>query len=375
MNIGWIYPHRERCGIARYAMNYAEALGTIEPVRHINPDWHRNDRKQLRSVLDECDIVHLQYDTIAFMNGTTDFLRPLMHSIRVPTIVSLHEVYDENPLVYPRSALRGNPVTLALKKLLWDQAHPVEKTWRSHLAASFHARLLLVHHRYHREILTANGINETMVTIQPMPVHRLQPPTPFTYAAGMPLRLGGHGFIQSAYDFDLLFSTLGHLRIPWQFTWIGGTRTADQEPLHRELLHRIQERGWSDRFTITGWIDEQTLPEHLAGVDCMLALFKHRSSSASISRMLSYGKPVIATDLQMTREIADANRTSRRSTAAPLLVTPMDPGKTAEQIMLFTENGDLRLRLYEGINAYVHDHSFEKMAHRLVDLYRKLLAE
>ncbi len=375
MKIGWIYPHRERCGIARYAMNYAEALGTIEPVHHINPDWFLKDRNRLRSTLEECDIVHLQYDTIAFMKGKTDFLRPLMKAIRVPTVVSLHEVYQENPQVFPRSALRGNPLTLALKKLRWDQAHPVEKILRSHLTAAFHARHLLVHHQYHRKLLITNGISESMITIQPMPVHRVQPPTPFTYASDTPLRLGGHGFIQSAYDFDLLFSTLGHLHIPWQFTWIGGTRTADQEPLHQQLLQRIDNLGWSNRFAITGWIDEQTLPERLDGVDCMLALFKHRSSSASISRMLSYGKPVIATDLPMTREIANANRYSRRSTAAPLLVTPIDPRKTAEQIVAFTEDGDLRLRLYEGINAYVHDHSFEKMAHRLVDLYRKLLAE
>ncbi|MBN1758459.1 MAG: glycosyltransferase [Chitinispirillaceae bacterium] len=374
MVIGWIYPHREKCGIARYSLDYAEALETIATVHRIDPEWLFTDRKRFRETLRECTIAHLQYDTTAFMHGSTDFYRKLVLRIPVPLIVSLHEVYDENPFIFPRSALHGNPLSLFLKHILWNHTHPVDKAFLNHLAGKFNASHLLVHHLHHREILIGKGIDGNRISIFPMPMHRIQPPQPLDVASDGCLHLGAHGFIQSAYDFELLFAVLRKLQLPWRFTWIGGTRTDDNKPLHVELIRRIDELGWNDRFTITGWITEKELGDRLAGIDLILALFRHRSSSASIARALSHGKPVIANELPLTMEIADGNRHSHRSTAAPLLTTPAEPSAITDRIMEFNSNGNVRLRLYEGINAYVENHSFEKMARRLLDLYRGQLS-
>ena len=373
MVIGWIYPHRERCGIARYSLDYAEALEAVATVRRIDPEWFFTDRKRLEKVLDGCTIAHLQYDTSAFMHGPADGYRKLVQQIPRPLIVSLHEVYDESPFIFPRNALRGNPFVLRIKRSLWNYTHPVDSAYLDHLAKGFGASHLLVHHRYHREILSGKGIDGARISVFPMPLHRIAPPRPLELSSDGRLHLGAHGFIQSAFDFDLLFAILQKLEFPWHFTWIGGIRSDDQKPLHAELLRRIDTLGWNDRFTITGWVAESELGGYLAGIDLILALFKHRSSSASIARALSHGKPVIANELPLTMEIADGNRNSHRSTAAPLLTAPADSSAVIERIGAFTTDGEIRLRLHEGINAYVEDHSFEKMAHRLLDLYRELL--
>lgn len=374
MVIGWIYPHRKHCGIARYAHDYATALDRIADIRPVNPLWWYSDRRNLHSTINGCDIVHLQYDTPAYMRGRTDFFGALARSIPVPLVVSLHEIYEENPLVFPRSALTGNPLLRFCKQLRWDVQHPVDRAFHSHCMQHFYGRHLLVHHRYHRAILSSKGIDTAIISVLPLPIHQVSSPEPFAAKPSRPLQLGAHGFIQSAYDFDLLFATLQRLDSPWQFTWIGGVRTADQQHMFNELTSRIESYGWHDRFRITGWIDENTLGGYFEELDIVLALFRHRSSSASIARALGYGKPVIATSSPMTIELAEGNADSPRSNNAPLLIAPPDASRIADRITSFTTDKSLRRQLNEGIETYVDEHTFDRSACHLLHLYRRLLA-
>ena len=372
MVAGWIYPHRDRCGIARYSSDYAGALSAIIPVFDIDPRWWITDRKRFHRTVSDCTLIHVQYDTAVYLNGHADFYLPMLHGITVPVVVSLHEIYDEHPFVFPRSQIGGKLPSRALRTIVWDLRHPVEHAFARHLAKKFGATRILVHHDYHRRILAGKGVPEPMVTTLPLPLYRTGAPVPYLPDPLRPLRIGAHGFIQQAYDYDLLFDTLNRLSLPWTFTWIGGVRTPDQQHLLDMITGRVREAGWSGRFHITGWIDEQDIGRRLADVDLILALFATRSSSASIARTLSFGKAVIAAELPLTREIAQGNRYSHQSTAAPIITAPADPAQIAARIGEFATDGVLRMRLYEAIAAYVDEHSFDIMAGKLYILYREL---
>ncbi len=372
MKVGWIYPHRERCGITRYSLDYIAALADAATIVDIDPQWWISDRRRFFPALYSCDLLHIQYDTAAFMNGRRDFFGPMMRHAMVPAIVTLHEVYDEDPAAFPRSRLTGRFLPLRLKQAVWDLRHPVQRAFERHVRRRFGARHLLVHQQYHADILIRKGIPEGLPKVFPHPVKRSAPVAAFSFSDLPHINLGVPGFINPSYDYDLLFSVLERLNRSWTFTWIGGIRTHEQQPLLDSLTARIARRNWQDRFHITGWISEEEMSSRLASIDLVPALFKTRSSSGSLARALGAGKPVIATDLPLTREIASfaIGITSAEPAPQPLLLSPADAGTIVDRIERLIVDRDYQKALSAALTAYCDAVSFETMAQKLIALYR-----
>ncbi|MBN1309464.1 MAG: methyltransferase domain-containing protein [Chitinispirillaceae bacterium] len=370
---GWIYPHRDRCGIARYSLDYIEALSGAAEVVDIDPRWWTSDRKRFRRALDNCDLLHIQYDTAAFIRRGREFYTTMLQGVAVPVIVTLHEVYDEDPAVFPRSRLTGLFPLLQFRRFVWDVRHPVQRAFQGHLRRCFGALRILIHHRYHADILVDKGVDASLLQVLPHPVKRIAPLRPFAFS-GLPcVHLGTSGFINPAYDYDLLFVVLERMGRPWTFSWIGGIRTADQQPFHDALIARIAQRGWQNCFHITGWVPEEQMPSRLSDIDIVLALFKNRSSSGSIARALGACKPVIATAIPLTKEIFSEGTAINTPGAdePPLFLTPANADEVVARIDRLLTDTDSRFRLYRGLSRYVETVSFEKMASRLVGLYRE----
>ncbi|MBN1577199.1 MAG: methyltransferase domain-containing protein [Chitinispirillaceae bacterium] len=370
---GWIYPHRERCGIARYSLDYIEALSGAADVVDIDPQWWTSDRKRFRRTLDGCDLLHVQYDTAAFFNRGRDFYSEMLRSVKIPVVVTLHEVHDEDPSIFPRSRLTGPFPLRRLKRALWDRRHPVQCAFERHLCRNFNARRILIHHRYHADILIRKGVSVSPLEVFPHPVKTIAPFCRFAFRGLPGVHIGAFGFINPNYDYDLLFCILEKMDRPWTFSWIGGVRTADQQLLFDALIARIAHKGWQDRFRITGWISEEEVPLRLFNVDIVLALFKNRSSSGSIARALGACKPVIATEIPLTREIASGGAATDTPGAdePPILLTPADADEVIARINTLLTDTVYQFRLYRGMSRYVEDMSFEKMALRLTRLYRE----
>ena len=66
-----------------------------------------------------------------------------------------------------------------------------------------------------------------------------------------------------------------------------------------------ERAGLADRVTVTGYVDDDALPEYLAAVDVCLNLRwpTGRETSAAWLRCLAAGKPTIITDLAHTADV------------------------------------------------------------------------
>jgi glycosyltransferase involved in cell wall biosynthesis len=295
----------------------------------------------------------------------------MLKKVSLPVVVSLHEVYEEYPGIYPRSRIRGSFPVRLIKTLLYDLRHPVQHTFTRHAKCSFYADRILVHHRFHIDILRKKITNVNLISVFPLPVISTSNSVSFSLNPTSPLRLGALGFINPQYDYDLLFSSLELMNTPWTFTWIGGLRTDDQQCLLDDLHTQILRRNWQKRFFITGWVSENEMQEKLNTVDCILALFKTRSSSDSLARSLGAGKPIIAADIPLTAEIA--HFTAKFNAPPPLILSAPKSTEIMSAIEHLISNPAIQRDLLNGLTVYKNEVSYTNMARKLLTLYGELV--
>jgi hypothetical protein len=365
MKVAWIYPHEERCGIALYAERYTAALEKLLTVVRIDSrSLLHGDAEDLFKKINECDVVHLQYETSFFMKGRADRFPAVCRRITRPLVTSLHEVYREFPDVFPRRLLRGSFVTLMLKRALYDYRHPAQSAFRRHLTRGFFARTILVHQEYHGRILQDLGIRGSAITVLPHPI-----PTPgdrISFPAILPDRtvhLAACGYINPHYDYDLLFYSLDRLALPWRFTWVGGLRRSEEEPLLMRIRTMVAERSWQDRFQITGWLPGVEHDLILSSADLFCALFKIRSSSGSITAAIGALCPIVATKLPLTAELADRH--------GIIHCTESTPDGVAEGIRSVLTSSLLRATLEKNMLAYRKQNTYDALAEELITVYRQ----
>jgi hypothetical protein len=364
MVVGWLFPHRERCGIAIYSRNYCAALNNHCQIISVNSDHLLDGDRHLYEQLEICDCIHIQYETSFFLKNRSDHYFSILKRTKKPIVVSLHEVYEQFPGVFSRDKIRDGTILSPIKKWLYDYRHPYQTAYRQHLQAGFGASRLLVHHRFQKAILENRLPPSCPVIVQPMPVYQdsrvLQSTKTDT------LSLGTTGFINPEYDYNLLFDTLTTLKSNWKFTWIGGIRTTEHQNLLDNIHKEIQSRNWTERFSITGWVSEETQSTHLSNIDIHLALFKNRSSSASIARALGARKLIIATENQIVSEINDSLGTDVIKVVKPASF------EVAEAIEIMSTNKNEISRYYQSIDQYVAKYNFTTMASSMFDIYRTL---
>jgi len=181
------------------------------------------------------------------------------------------------------------------------------------------------------------------------------------------LSLGATGFINPNYDYDLLFAALERLERAWHFSWIGGVRRVEDEQLADALRRRIAQRGWNDRFEITGWVSDEEQMKRCAALDMFLALFKHRSSSSSLMIAFAARLPVVGLPHPLFHEL---NREKE-------LVCIAEGGADAVARCIAELAGDekRRRRLVAEVSAYAERHSFKQMSQRVFVLYQKVSAQ
>jgi glycosyltransferase involved in cell wall biosynthesis len=362
MKIAWVFPQKERCGIALYSRGYIEAFGKSADIVCLDPSGWVSERTRFLSTVHRCDLVHIQYEASYYIDHRHDFYKDLCADLGVPIIISLHEVYQSFPDVYPREAIRGKGPLAMVKRLLYDRRHPLQTAYRRHAARSFHAEKILVHHEFQRAMVIGQGCCPDAVSVIPYPLMMIPdsaPPPP--WSDKRPLHLASSGFINPHFDYDLLFLTLERLTIPWRFTWIGGIRRDEDAALQNKILSMVNERNWQERFVITGWISENELYTRLRDMDVVCAFFSARSSSGSLAAAFAAQRPVIATPLPLTEEL------SARS--GVIYLSPADPDKLAEGIGKLAVDKELRSSMISNLEKYYADNNYSALSCRLMNLY------
>jgi glycosyltransferase involved in cell wall biosynthesis len=366
MKIAWIYPHRNRCGIALYAERYCEALNKRVEILPLDPANIFCKLSDLIVQVNRCDLVHIQYETSFFMSGNADWYKRLLESIKPPVIVTLHEVYRTFPDVYSREEIRGSFISLPLKRLLYDYKHPVQTAYRRHVRHSFFAKVILVHQKYHKKILEDQRVSGHIISVLPHPVNIVPDAQGFLpWDPGRPAHLVGSGFINPHYEYDLLFASLKKLPIPWRFTWIGGVRRDEDKALLNKILAGVRDNNWQERFQVTGWMPNEEHDKILYTADVVCALFSARSSSGSIASAIGAMRPIVAAALPLTEELAANHGVVRLVQASAESVA-----KGIEEVL---ENGSLRVSLEMKVREYREKYNYEVMADELIEVYKKCL--
>jgi glycosyltransferase involved in cell wall biosynthesis len=167
-----------------------------------------------------------------------------------------------------------------------------------------------------------------------------------------------------AYNYDLLFAALERLVIPWTFTWIGGLRRPEDQPILDRVNAGISSRGWQDRFRVTGWVDDEERDRLLGECDVYCALFSARSSSESLATAMGAGCAVVATDLPLTRELAEDG---------VLRCVAHDAALVAAEIGRLHRDDALRQSLTAACGRYAAGHTYQATATAMIDVYEGLI--
>jgi glycosyltransferase involved in cell wall biosynthesis len=302
ITVGWLFKKSSSCGISFYSERYAKAVEHFVNVVYIEPSAVLLNEKNAVASLNKCDMVHVQYETSLFFYENRDCYISLCNLISCPIVVSLHEVYDDFPGVYPRRLIKGFLPFRLLREFIYDFRHPLQKALDRHISNNFYARKIFVHSCFQKRILINKGITPGLIEIIPFPVADFRTNRRTFMKDGI-VRIGVTGFMNDAYDFDLLLQSLALCKIQWTFTWIGCVRRPEDGHLLDKVIKDVSDRNWTDRFTFTGQISEDSRNELLNALDIYPALFKYKSSSESLNLAIGARKYIVASKIPLTEEM------------------------------------------------------------------------
>lgn len=369
MNVGMIYPFREQCGIAEFTRSLIVALKEND-LNIVEIDSDRMVSEIVREA-SKCDVVHIQYEISFFMRGKKDIYPCIMKCIGEPSVVSLHEIYRQHPFVFPRSKIKGRLLIKWLKQIKWDRKHLMQRFEREHRKRFYYAKKVLVFYQYQKKIAVEWGITDRIINVLPMPIPVCNGIKTAQFSMHSEVHFGIVGFVNASYDVDLLFKSLQCLRRPWTCTWLGGTPTANAKSVQDTVIDRVKEHSWNDRFIFTGWLPKDAFLKQLSEFDIILALFRYRSSSSSITVAMGAGKPVIASRIPLTEEIAYTYGSKR--TDSPILLVDDSPEEVAETIDRYLSDSRFRQQLQGALHNYTSKMSFQQYASSLETIYQGII--
>lgn len=310
LRIGLIGPDRTQpCGIADYTSRLAAALAgkcdlAFVPFRDAFAD----------SRLAGCSGILVQYERSLMPPPTRegDFLAAL--SARHPDRVFVvpHEVYDRDPFAFPYAGLRSRfPPLLWLKRLRYLRLHRDYAAEKRLQARGYGAHRVIPLSGPGAEIL--RGVAGDKV-LDPVPHAFYAPPESGEAQGGTPGRdaffpvppkalLGIFGFLNPGLDYGAALDLLAGLDPGVCLLILGGPRgeKAGEVGLDRE----VAARGLQARVRVTGYLPEAGLAAHLRLCDAFLCPMRFKSNSGSLLHLLHLGRPIIVSDLPLTRYLRD----------------------------------------------------------------------
>lgn len=153
--------------------------------------------------------------------------------------------------------------------------------------------------------------------------------------SGSAVVLGMVGWIHTRKNCERAIEVLARLPEDAQL-WLVGSATPDAETYCRGLTQLAADLGVGDRLSITGYVGDEELHCRLAAIDVALAPYTAISASASVSTLLGARRPVIASDLAVTRELHHIAPDAIRLADDPAEITRLvemvatdPPGETA----------------------------------------------
>lgn len=362
MKIAWIYPIEKKCGISFYSNNYINELKKLILVDCYDIENIHLMLKSTPSLLDNYDLVHIQYETSLFYLNKKDYYRSLIKKIKIPIVTSLHEVYETIPGVYPREKITG--MLSPIRRLIYDIKHPLQHLLNTHQKNFYYSDIIIVHYHFQKEILINKGFPEKKIKIIELPFEK-QTQIKISSFSENPISLGCIGFINLNYDYNFLFKVLHTLKIPWKFKWLGGLRTKGDSDFYQSILNKIKNYKFENEFIISNWLNNKDFQYEMSQFDILLHFFKNRSSSSSLCKSISFGIPVLATQLPLTNEISKKCEIQ--------LINTNDVHSTVDIIEELYNSKSKRVYMSDSEFQYAKLNTYQIQTEKLIHLYREII--
>ena len=183
---------------------------------------------------------------------------------------------------------------------------------------------------------------------------------------GDPQRLLVFGYITPEKGQDLVIEALSKLEGPVELVIAGGLRREADRKYVEFCEKLIRDLGLQWRVMITGVIEMDVLDSWLAKSDLVVAPFRETSGSGSLVNLLCRGAPILASGLELNREIAE------RVPGALALFAPGDPDDCAQKIRDLLASSESRSTLKERGLDYARKTSALEVGRQHLSFYRSL---
>lgn len=325
LRIGLVGPDQTQpCGIADYTARLREALAGKCDLAFVP------FREALQSgALAGCRAILVQYERTLVPDP--DFLRKLAgrHPGRVHVVP--HEVYAEDPFAFPYAELRSAflPV-LWMKRLRYRLTHRGYAREKRLQADAYGAYRVIPLSGPGADILRALAGDRIM---DPVPHAFSGPPESGAIPAAPPRAglfpedvkyvIGIFGFLNPGLDYAAALDLIAALGGRVGLLILGGPRGTVAEPgsagpqkagplparrdgpVGKWLAEAAEIRGLQDRVRVTGYVPEDALAAHLRLCDMFMAPLRFKSNSGSLLHLVGMGRPILASDLPLTRYLRD----------------------------------------------------------------------
>jgi glycosyltransferase involved in cell wall biosynthesis len=113
------------------------------------------------------------------------------------------------------------------------------------------------------------------------------------------------GFFSPEKGQDLAIRAMSELPQSTRLVLAGGVRRPEDQGYFDKCQGLVRELGLESRVTITGFVADADLDRYYRQATVVLLPFRESTGSGSLVQAFSRGKPVLASDLEVNREIAE----------------------------------------------------------------------
>jgi glycosyltransferase involved in cell wall biosynthesis len=362
-----------RCGIASYTASLVEELRRLEveidvvPVPYAERDPAR--MAEILARLNAADLVHIQHE-YTFWGGVvprSSSLPAYYGQMKRPRVVTAHTVFTAGELL-------GLPAEQRPRQRLAKQILSVLPSYRNSVErAPFQgAEAVIVHTAAGRERMLQRGIPPERVHVLPAGIPRpcSEGGSPEEVEA-MRERFGLKGrrvatifgYITPNKGYELTLEVLATLPPAVKLLIAGGTRIEGERPYLEKLEEAVRTRGLQERVAITGYLEDREIATAMALSDLVLVPHTAANGSYSVMIALSYGKPVLASDLACFREICEQG-------GGVELFQAGDDRSLADRLSFLLASGGTRRALAEKAQEFARSHSWASVAEQTLRVYQ-----
>jgi glycosyltransferase involved in cell wall biosynthesis len=291
LRVGFLHLGRERSGLRRYGAILATEAARRSDLEVIEADSGDRDAtwSDLRTAarrLRDADVVHLQWKLADWgpRTGGLPRLAVLRRSLRVPLVVTLHDVFPPAG----RVASRLSPSALGLRRLGRVAGclvvHSADE--RSRLVGFAPAAKVAVVPHF---VEVRSGLPDRQAARTALGVADRRVVTLLGYLT----RRRGHSLVVDAL-----------LDLPQDVTALFvGSVIEGRDHVADELRAHAADVGVADRVRFMGYLPEAELEQVLVATDVALCPFRFMSASGALATWISAGRPIVASDLAPVREL------------------------------------------------------------------------